>query len=77
MSAFTRAVVTALLLALVATSARSDGIGGAWMLGQGIFGGLGGNGVGQSAAPVLTNLRITNTGDFRVTNTGDNRAVFP
>lgn len=26
---------------------------------------------------VLTNLRITNTGDFRVINTGDNRAVSP
>jgi hypothetical protein len=25
----------------------------------------------------LTNLRITNTGDFRITNTADNRAVFP
>lgn len=36
--------------------------------------------VGSSAngggAP-LTNLRITDTGDFRVTNTGDNRAVSP
>lgn len=29
------------------------------------------------ASPVLSNLRITNTGDVRVTNTGDNRAVFP
>jgi hypothetical protein len=25
----------------------------------------------------LTNLRITNTGDFRITNTTDNRAVSP
>jgi hypothetical protein len=37
--------------------------------------------VGQAdsngTAPPLTNLRITNTGDFRITNTGDNRAVFP
>ena len=35
--------------------------------------------VGSSggAPPVLTNLRITDTGAFRVTNTGDNRAVFP
>lgn len=35
------------------------------------------SGGGGGGPPVLTNLRITNTGDFRVTNTGDNRAVFP
>lgn len=35
--------------------------------------------VGSSggAPPVLTNLRITDTGAFRITDTGDNRAVFP
>lgn len=27
--------------------------------------------------PPLTNLRITDTGDFRITNTSNNRAVFP
>lgn len=47
-----------------------------------------GGGIGQSdggistsgagpVTPVLTNLRITNTGDFRITNTTDNRAVSP
>lgn len=30
-----------------------------------------------ASAPVLTNLRITNTGAFRITNTSANRAVFP
>lgn len=40
---------------------------------------LGGHGfvaVGGGVAP-LTNLRITNTGDFRITSSGDNRAVSP
>lgn len=38
-----------------------------------------GNGFPPSGGgiPPLTNLRITNTGDFRITSTGDNRAVTP
>lgn len=42
----------------------------------GIFSGGGISAPGGGVAP-LTNLRITNTGDFRVTGTGDNRAVSP
>jgi hypothetical protein len=51
----------------------------AFGLGEGNrFGKLGAGGGGVAAPPpVLTNLRITNTGAFRTINTGDNRAVFP
>lgn len=68
-----RAVIALLLLAGTLAAAHAFG------LGEGNrFGRLGviSKGTGTPAPP-LTNLRITNTGDFRVTNTGDNRAVSP
>lgn len=66
----------ALILALLAVStlARSDGIYNPTVGGWGFT-----DGINNHAVPVvpLTNLRITNTGDFRITNTGNNRVVFP
>lgn len=47
-------------------------VGGPQVPGQGPMISPGGGGI----VP-LTNLRITNTGDFRVTNVPDNRAVAP
>lgn len=68
-----RAAIALLMLlgTLAAAHAFSLGLGNR-------FGHLGavGNGSGTPTPP-LTNLRITNTGDFRITNTGDNRAVSP
>jgi hypothetical protein len=66
---------SAALLVLLALT----GLAHAFGLGLGNrFGKLGSFGAGGSVTPpVLTNLRITNTGAFRITNTGANRAVFP
>lgn len=69
-----RALITLLVLCAGIYAAQAFG------LGEGNrFGRLGAasKGGGGSPAPPLTNLRITNTGDFRITNTGDNRAVAP
>lgn len=75
MSTFSRAVLIIALL-IAASIARSDGIYNPGGRGVGFTDGVN-NGGAAVAPPPLTNLRITNTGDFRITNTGDNRAVFP
>ena len=69
----TRSLAAFLILLALAGAAHAFGLG----LGN-RFGKLGSFGAGVAAPPpVLTNLRITNTGAFRTINTGDNRAVFP
>jgi len=66
-----RALVIAGLSLALATAAHAFGLGNR-------FGKLGSSsGAGTITPPVLTNLRITDTGAFRIINTGDNRAVFP
>lgn len=62
--------VLSILVIIVGIASAYAGGGGMLLLhvGQGSAGGT---------PPVLTNLRITNTGAFRTTNTGANRAVFP
>lgn len=62
-------------LTLIASAARSDGIGPR-SIGLNVFGGIGQQGAAVTPPP-LTNLRITNTGAFRITNTSANRAVSP
>lgn len=69
-----RAAFVALALVLLTGAAHAFGLGLGNRMGR-----LGAPSKAGSVTPPppLTNLRITNTGDFRVTNTGDNRAVSP
>lgn len=68
-----RAAIALLLLIGTLAAAHAFGLG---KEGKN-FGRLGSISNKKGSVGPLTNLRITNTGDFRVTNTGDNRAVFP
>lgn len=70
-------IIVAVLIASVATSAAF-----AFGLGKegtnfGRLGAISNKKKSGGGGGPLTNLRITNTGDFRVTNTADNRAVAP
>lgn len=67
-------IAAALVLASAGAFAQFNKCGRGFCPGG--FGGPGFSGPGGGVAP-LTNLRITNTGDFRITSTGDNRAVSP
>lgn len=65
-----------LAIALVLTSIVAASAMGMGKLGF-QFGRVGAPGGKAPTVAPLTNLRITNTGDFRVTSTGDNRAISP
>lgn len=54
MSASIKAAALIAMLALVATAARSDGIGNSGVLGQGTFGGIGGAISAASVTPPTT-----------------------
>ncbi len=68
-----RALLAAALVAASLGAAHALGIGKLGFQ----FGRVGAPGGKVPAVVPLTNLRITNTGDFRVTSTGDNRAISP
>lgn len=67
-------IVVALLVMASAAYAQFNRCGAGFCPGS-----IMGSGFSGGSAPVvpLTNLRITDTGDFRITSAGDNRAISP
>jgi len=68
-----RTAIAVLMLVGSLAAAHAFGLGKEGKM----FGRLGSLSNKKGAVVPLTNLRITNTGDFRITNTADNRAVAP
>lgn len=65
MSAFIKTLMVLATLLLIAGSARSDGIGGIGILGQNLFGGIGGTTQGSGgAAPIQGALMLEDGTSF-------------